>query len=192
MPTFPDFSPASSELARVIRGRRTVNDFQPSQPPLATVLQGIELARWAPNHKLTEPWRFSILGPETAHAVVMLNTRLVEDEKGPAAAAKKYERWSSIPGWIAISSLRSEDPMRDEENYAAVCCAIQNFSLYLWSAGIGVKWSTGPVTRHPQLYELLSIDATVQRIVGLLWYGYPAKLPAMTRQEVAEVTRILP
>jgi nitroreductase len=192
MPTFPEFSFADSELARVIRGRRTVNDFKPAQPPLATILQAIELARWAPNHKLTEPWRFHLLGPQSAHEIVMLNTRLVEQEKGPEAARKKYERWSAIPGWIAVGCLRSDDPIRDEENYAAVCCAIQNVSLYLWSVGIGVKWSTGPVTRHPEFYELLGIDPNVQRSVGLLWYGYPAKLPQMSRQDVSEITRILP
>ena len=216
----PQITPATSEIARNIRSRRTINSFQETPPPLSTVLQAIELARWAPNHKLTEPWRFHILGPETAHAVVTLNTRLVEEEPAPGglfqiadpladesraiartprpeeqgseAAKVKYKKWSAIPGWLAVSYLRSDDPVRDLENYAAVCCAIQNLSLFLWSENIGVKWSTGPVTRHEKLYEILHVDPHVQRIVGLFWYGYPARTPEMKRKDMAEIAAILP
>ena len=63
------------------------------------------------------------------------------------------------------------------ENYAAVCCAIQNLMLVLWEAGVGTKWSTGIITRDDRFYDVLEIDRKQQEIVGLIPYGYPKKIP---------------
>lgn len=187
-----DFSPSETDVAGLIRSRRTINDFRPEAPPREAILQAIELARWAPNHKLTEPWRFHLLGPHTVNAVLELNGRIVTEEKGAEAARKKLAKWSQVPGWMAVSYQTSSDPLRDQENYAAVCCAVQNLTVFLWSQGIGVKWSTGEITRHIDLYELLRIDSGAERIVGLLWYGYPASVPDMHRRPVSEITIVHP
>ena len=79
------FTVSESPLAELIRGRRTINLFQPEPPPLATLLQAIELARWAPNHKHTEPWTFHLIGPQTAEKIVDLNAQLVAQAKGSPA-----------------------------------------------------------------------------------------------------------
>ncbi|QDU37923.1 Putative NAD(P)H nitroreductase YdjA [Maioricimonas rarisocia] len=186
------FTESGSPLAELIRGRRTINLFQPETPPLETVLQAIELARWAPNHKHTEPWRFHLIGPQTAGKIVDLNARLVTEAKGTEAGEAKRARWSAVPGWLAVTCVRSEEELRDEEDYAACCCAIQNLSLHLWEEGIGVKWSTGAVTRDPAFYELLDLDPRERRVVGLLWYGYPASVPEQRRRPVEEIVVELP
>ena len=64
--------------------------------------------------------------------------------------------------------------------------------LALWSKGIGTKWSTGDVTREPGFFELLGIDSKQERIVGLIWYGYPAVIPQQTRQPVSTFLKRLP
>ncbi|WP_437205014.1 nitroreductase family protein [Planctomicrobium sp. SH664] len=184
-----EFSPSGTDLAQLMRTRRTINDFKPDVPPRELVLQAIEVARWAPNHKMTEPWRFHLLGPETAHTVVELNTTLIAEKSGIEVAVKKRDRWAHVPGWLAVSVLRAADPVRETENYAAVSCAIQNLSLFLWSQGIGSKWSTGPVTRHPDFYRLLGIDPAQEQVAGLIWYGYPSFIPEMRRQSVSEITK---
>ena len=185
-----EFTPDAGELAELIRTRRTINDFKPDElPPREIILQAIEVARWAPNHKMTEPWRFHLLGPETAHTLVELNTALIAEKSGVEVAIKKRDRWAHVPGWLAVSYVRATDPLRDRENYAAVSCALQNLMLFLWSKGIGSKWSTGPVTRHPELPRLLGINSAEEEVVGLIWYGYPAMIPQMRRQDVTQITR---
>src|SRR5690554_1523127 len=90
-------------IAEIIRGRRSISRFRPEAPPRETVLEALELALWAPNHHLTEPWHFYLLGPDTKQAIVDLNTRLVQERQGEAAARAKRERWSAIPGWLLLT-----------------------------------------------------------------------------------------
>ncbi len=179
-------------VSHVLRSRRTIGAFRNDPVDPAIVLQAIELACWAPNHRKTEPWRFSLIGPETQQRIVDLNGDLVAAKKGPEAAAAKRKQWAAVPGWLAITCLRSDDPLLMEEDYAACCCAVQNLQLFLWSRGIGAKWSTGDATRHAEFYRLLQIDPILERTVGLIWYGVPDVVPDQTRRPVAEVIRRLP
>lgn len=179
-------------LASTMRGRRTIGAFQPAIPPRETVLEAIELASWAPNHKKTEPWHVVWLGPETVRQVIAVNTQILTRSKGDAEAESKAKKWAQIPGWLVITCDLSDDAFRREEDYAACCCAIQNLQLALWSAGIGSKWSTGDVTRHNDFYQLIGLDPTRQRVVGMVWYGYPAITPEQTRKPVHTFLRELP
>jgi nitroreductase len=139
--------------AALLRSRRTIHLFASEPPPRELLLEAIDLARWAPNHRLTEPWRFYLLGSETAEAVARLNADLVAEKRGEEAGRKKLERWQSMPGWFVVTSRCAEDPITTQENYAACCCAVQNLMLYLWSEGVGVKWGTGAVTRDPRFFD---------------------------------------
>lgn len=179
-------------VAELLRGRRTIHSFKPDLPPREVVIKGIELARWAPNHGLTEPWHFYLLGRETAMEIVRLNSKLLAERKGPEAGEEKFRRWSAIPGWMVVTCDKSEDSIKAREDYAATCCAIHNFSLYLWSCGIGVKWSTGPVTRDEGFYDLIWADPNNESVVGLLWYGYAAETPSTPRKPLGDVLVELP
>lgn len=180
-------------MADVIRTRRTIHLFeQDPVPPREEILAAIDLARWAPNHHLTEPWQFYLLGRETAEAIARLNAGQVTEERGEAAGRAKLERWLGIPGWLIVTCRRSSDALREREDYAACCCAIQNFQLYLWSRGIGVKWTTGAVTRTDPFYEVVGIDPSVERLVAMLWYGYPADVPRPPRKPVKEILELRP
>lgn len=183
---------ADSDVARLIRSRRTIHEFEPQAPPQSKVLEAIDLARWAPNHHATEPWRFYLLGSETIAAIVELNAQIVERKSGPEAAWAKHARWSAIPGWLVVTCERSDDATRSREDYAACCCAIQNLQLYLWSEGIGVKWTTGAVTRDPAFYDILWIDPECETLVGMLWYGYAREVPMVARKSVPEILVTLP
>lgn len=184
----------SAELgvATVIRQRRTIHLFRTDVPPRELVLEAIDLARWAPNHRVTEPWRFHLLGPETAAQIVDLNAQLVAAKSGAEAGTKKRQQWSEVPGWMIVTSSRSSDSMLETEDYAATCCAIQNLTLFLWSRGVGVKWTTGNVTRHSEFFRILNINPDERRVVGMLWYGYPAEIPDQTRKPVTEIVCELP
>lgn len=179
-------------IARTIRERRTINRFLPERPPHRVVLDALDLGRWAPNHHLTEPWHFYLLGPETRAAIIELNTAMITDRKGEAAAREKRARWEAMPGWLLVTCDRSADPLREREDYAACCCAIQNISLYLWSRGIGMKWSTGAITRDPAFYDVAWIDPELETVVGLFWYGYPDEKPDAHRNALTESLVELP
>lgn len=179
-------------IAELIRSRRTIHEFKEDPPPRDIVLRGLELACWAPNHLLTEPWHFYWLGPETASSIAKLNADLTTRKKGPAAGQIKLDRWQRIPGWLVVTCENSDDPLRAKEDYSACCCAIQNFSLYLWSEGIGVKWTTGDVIREPDFYDLIWVDPTLETVVGLFWYGYPALTPQTPRKPLSQVLVELP
>ncbi len=181
-----------STIAQIIRSRRTIGAFRTQHPARETVLQAIELARWAPNHKKTEPWRVIWAGPQTIKSIIDINSRILTASKGAAEADSKARKWAQIPGWLVITCELASDPFRREEDYAACCCAIQNLQLALWSAGIGTKWSTGDVTRHPDFLSLLGIDTSCQRTVGMVWYGYPEIVPDQSRRPVEQYLREMP
>ena len=151
-------------LIELVRSRRTIHIFKPEPPPEHLILDAIESARWAPNHRVTEPWHFYIMGPETSAKIAELNSELVFAEKGERAAELKLQRWLGMPAWLVVTCNRSGDEIRQREDYAACCCAVQNLFLHLWSEGIGAKWGTGPVTRHTRFYDLICADPDVEMV----------------------------
>ncbi len=192
IPDLANLMTAAQPAAALIEGRRTIHDFLPQAVPQELLSRAIEVARWAPNHYLSEPWHFYVVGPKTACAIADLNADLVTADRGAAAGASKRARWRAIPGWLAVTCDRSEDPTRQQEDYAACCCAVQNLSLYLWQAGVGVKWTTGAVTRSPEFYDLIWVDPARESLVGLIWYGYPAEIPQTARKALDQIVVALP
>jgi nitroreductase len=180
------------QFDHILRTRRTIGAFRPECPPREHLLSAIELAVWAPNHKKTEPWRFTLLGPVSVRAVIDLNAELVAVKKGPEEAEKKRKQWSAVPGWLLVTCRKCDEAFQHEEDYAACCCAVQNLMLSLWSRGIGTKWSTGNVTQHPRFAEICRFDFQQERVVGLIWYGYPLSVPEQTRRPVRDFLREVP
>lgn len=180
------------DIESIITSRRTIHNFKAEPVPVDVLVTGLQAACWAPNHHTNEPWHFYLPGPQTKEAICQLNAELAVASKGEKAGQKKLERWRSMPGWLVVTSERSPDPVRDQENYAACCCVVQNLFLYLWNQGIGMKWSTGEVTRDPRFFELLDADPGHEQIVGLFWYGYPDEVPRMSRRPATESLTELP
>jgi len=180
------------EFARVLRGRRTIDQYLQTKVPDELVREAIEVATWAPNHYVTEPWRFILPGRQTVARIVDLNTRIVAENKSAELAEHKRKAWSEKPGWMIVTCRRDADALREQEDYAACCAAIHNFTLYLWKAGVGSKWTTGPVTRDPRLFDIIEADVDTEFVVGLLWYGYPKITPQQTRKPVDDVLTELP
>lgn len=178
-------------IAELIRGRRTINLFEPEPVGNGVLIDAIEVARWAPNHRLTEPWRFYLIGPETAATVAQCWAGFEAELKGEAAGAARLKRLSAIPGHFVVTSARHQDEVIELENYAASCCAVQNLVLYLWQRGIGVKWTSGAIIRESRLYESLGIDEQSERIVGYFWYGRPKLVTEQKRRGVDEIAVVM-
>ena len=182
----PQFA-SQDDFAALLRGRRSIDLFEPEPVGTAPLLDAIEVARWAPNHRLTEPWRFYLIGSATKAAIIDLAAELDSAAKGERAGEARRARLAAIPGFFVLTSRRSDDSLLEREDYAACCCAVQNSMLYLWQRGIGVKWTTGGVTRHPRFYDIIGIDATKEVVVGFFWYGVPKVVPTQRRKPVAEI-----
>jgi nitroreductase len=175
-------------IAERIRSRRTTKLFLKQEVDPKLVHEAIEVARWAPNHHLTEPWHFYMLGPNKVEACISLIGDLIrETKRDEELAAFKEQSARSMPGWLLVTCTRSEDELLQQEDYASVCCAIQNLTLYLSEAGIAAKWTTGLITRDQRLFDIMGIDFEEEFVVGLFWYGYPKTLPTQTRKDVEEI-----
>jgi nitroreductase len=175
------------EFAEVLQGRRTIELFLQTPIPERLIDDAIEAAIWAPNHHVTEPWHFYRLGSAAREACLDLCRDIVTRKVNEKAGDFKRQSWSEKPGWLVVTCQRSDDALREREDYAACCAAIQNFMLFLWKAGVGCKWTTGAITRDERFYEIVGIDAGTQTVVGLIWYGYPKLTPTQSRKPLAEV-----
>jgi nitroreductase len=180
------------EFAEVLHGRRTVDQFLQTPIPDALVREAIEAATWAPNHYVSEPWRFILPGKETVGRIIDLSAEMVTANKGPALGAHKRRTWSEKPGWLIVTCPHCEDGLREREDYAACCAAVQNFMLYMWKAGVGSKWTTGPITRDPRFFEIIGVNPEAAFVVGMLWFGYPKVTPTQSRTDVSDVMTELP
>ena len=174
-------------LAERIRSRRTTNMFLKQKVSKELVLEAIELARWAPNHHLTEPWHFYLLGDEMKAVTVELTRTIVTERKNAELGDHKAKIAAAVPGWLLVTCKKSDDEIEEREDYASCCCAVQNLLLYLSEAGVASKWNTGPISRDQRFFNLLGIDSEKEFVVGMIWYGYPKILPTQSRKDVSEI-----
>lgn len=180
------------EFAEVLRGRRTVDQYLQTQVPGKLVREGIEVATWAPNHYVSEPWRFILPGKETVRRIVDLCAEIVASDKGSELGEHKRKAWGEKPGWLIVTCPFSDDALREKEDYAACCAAVQNFMLYLWKAGVGSKWTTGPITRDKRFFDIIDVDEEKFFVVAMLWFGYPKVTPTQSRVPLDDVISDLP
>src|SRR3712207_512936 len=146
------------DLEEAVRTRRTHKVYATDPVDRETLEQLLELARWAPNHHLTNPWRFRVLGPEAL-------ARLKE-AAGPEAAAKL----DRAPTLVAASVVRDADPVVDEENFAAAACAVYIVLLAAHARGLGGYWRTPGVLRPAAGCAACGI-ADGERVLGLIHLG---------------------
>ena len=180
------------EIEELIKGRRTINLYLQTPVPERLVREAIEVATWAPNHHVTEPWRFYLLGDETVARCLDLCRDIVTAKKGVEAGDFKRRNWAEKPGWLVVTCRRSDDELLQQEDYGACCAAIQNFMLYLWKAGVGSKWTTGDITRDARFAEIVGFDPAEESVTGLLWFGYPKLTPTQSRRPLDDVLTELP
>jgi nitroreductase len=148
------------DIEDAIRTRRTHKAFGPEPVPRNLLEELLDLARWAPNHHLTNPWRLRVVGP--------LALARLKDVAGPTAAAK-LER---APTLVVASAVRSEDPVQDQEDLCATACAVYAVLLGAHGRGLAGYWRTPEVLRTPEGLEAVGITAE-ERFVALIHLGWP-------------------
>jgi nitroreductase len=148
------------DLPDLIRSRRTHKAYAPGPVDRATLDELFELARWAPNHNLTNPWRFRVLGPDALDRL--------KGAAGPESAAK-LER---APTLVAASVVQNGDPIADAEDRDAAACACYIVLLAAHDRGLGGYWRTPEVLRTAEGRAAVDVPAG-ERVLGLIHLGPP-------------------
>src|SRR6185437_7365773 len=117
-----------------VRSRRTHKVFGREPVPRSTLDELFELARWAPNHHLTQPWRFRVVGPQALAAL-----KAATDDGGV-----KLQR---APTLIVASVVRQSDPVADQEDLCAAACACFIVLTAAHVRGLAGYWRTPAVLR---------------------------------------------
>ena len=184
-------------VSDAIQNRRSIKRFtnRPvSRDDIETVLAAAALA---PNHRLTQPWRFYVLGQEARYAYGhALGDRKARKLTDPDAANALREAVAAehraLPCMIAVAVVAHDDPEVREEDYAAVMMGVQNLALAAVELGLGTHIKTGAVMNTAAARAAVGVPED-QRIVAVVNLGEPAEVPSgKPRRLASEQTTWVP
>ena len=168
------------DVEDAIRTRRTLKAFGREPVARETVEELLELARWAPNHHVTEPWRFRVLGPRSLERL--------KAAAGPEAAGKL----DRAPTLIVSSAVLSGDAQCDEEDLHATAVATYIVLLAAHARGLAGYWRTPAVLRTAAGRAAVGLGDD-ERFVGLIHLGPPRQgREPPPRRAVGDVASWLP
>jgi len=164
-----------------IRQRRSVKRFTDRLVTREEIERLLDAAVLAPNHRLTTPWRFYVLGPEARYAYgLALGDRKARKLDDPEKARTLRETIAAehraLPAMIAVAVVPNENPEVAEEDYAAAMMAVQNIALAAVELGLGTHLKTGTVMNDPTARAAMGV-ADGQRVVATVNVGEPAEAP---------------
>ena len=166
-------------LAELAAARRTHKEFGGEPIDRETLLELLGVARFAPNHHLTQPWRFRVLGAAT---LARLKECAGESE------AKKLDR---APTLVVASAAQTGELVQDEEDVCATASAIMLVLLAATEAGVASYWRTPAILRTARGRDAVGIEAG-ERVLGLLHFGRPVRQPSQReRNDATQYVRLL-
>lgn len=179
-----------------IHRRISVRRFRSDPVPRETIATLLDCAVRAPNHKLTEPWRFAVLtGAARGRLAELRATHRLKRYADPgsdearAGADKMRRETAETPAFIIVMCTLNADELTREEDYAAAMMATANLMIAAESLGLGTYLKTGGIMRDPGVGALAGLQEG-QRVVAIVSLGYPAEESAPHRRRpAAELTR---
>lgn len=181
------------EVTQAIQSRRSVGRVKQDPVPRELVEKVLESAVHAPNHKITEPWRFHVFTGkgrgELARARaelarILAETEGEEEELAAGRISRERKKAFRAPVVIAVISRGGRDEVETLENYAACAAAVQNMQLTAHALGLATIWRTGLQAYHPYMREFFGLEAG-DKIVAYLYLGYPDMEERPRRREPA-------
>jgi len=162
----------------LMQNRRSVfvSQFAKGKPiPDEVVMQLLENANWAPTHKKTEPWRFTVFTGEGLKKLAEFQAALYKKTRGEKFKQPVYEKLLATPllcsHIISIGMKRSMDNSLPEmEEIAAVACAVQNLYLSTAAYGLGGYWTTGGITFDEEAKEFFGLGKE-DKLLGFFYLG---------------------
>ena len=166
------------EVNSLISNRRSVfpKQYKPGKTiPDAIVSQILENANWAPTHKLTEPWRFTVFTGNGLKTFAGLQASVYKNSAGTGYKEENYQKLLTTPllasHIISIGMKRhAEKNIPEIEEIAAVACAVQNMYLTAAAYNIGCYWTTGGVTNNEAAKPFFNLD-TADKLMGFFYVG---------------------
>jgi nitroreductase len=176
-------------VSDAIRARRSIKRFT-DRPVTRDEIEAIlDAATLAPNHRLTQPWRFYVLGPEARHAYgLALGERKAKKIEDAVAARSLRDSVAAehraLPCMIAVAVVNNDNPEIREEDFAAAMMAVQNLALAALARGLGTHIKTGAVMSDPAARAAARV-ADNERIIAIVNLGEPADVPPPKKREAA-------
>ncbi|WP_411842559.1 nitroreductase [Salinicoccus sp. HZC-1] len=167
-------------VSEAIRERRSLGKLKDTPVDKEKIEQMLESAVWAPNHHLTEPWKFFVLSGAgrnpLSRALKEAARGRVEDPESEAGQ-KRIEKISSkpfaAPTVIVVTLSPSDSPKAIYiEDVCAVAAATQNMLLTAHTLGLGAIWRSGPIHNTPEVKALFDLRED-EEILGLVFVGEP-------------------
>ena len=185
----------TQEVIDTIKNRRNTKEFTDFEVQDEDIKMLLDAAVWAPNHRNTEPWRFVVVRKNAeiksriAEGLVnlqgqMSGTKLPEEHK-----QRICDGVITSPTLIFVFSLIGDTDETTEENYGAVCCAIQNIHIVAESMGLSVGWSASRMSKISNLAAIFGTYKEELKIAGVLTVGYAEPMPNKTRINYRELTK---
>ena len=149
--------------------------------PRALIERILQSAVHAPNHRLTEPWRFHVFVGKGRGELARVRAEIArlqaeaegEDEEMAAGRiSRERKKAFRAPVVIAVICEAGRDEVETLENYAACAAAVQNMLLTAHALGLGVMWRTGSVAYHDHMRKFLGLKEG-DTVVAHLYIGYP-------------------
>jgi nitroreductase len=169
------------DVIRAIESRQSIGRMKQDPVPKELIERILESAVHAPNHRITEPWRFHVFTGkgrgELARAratIARLQADAEAEDEELAAGRISRERKKAFraPVVIAVICKAGRDEVETLENYAACAAAVQNMQLTAHALGLGAMWRTGSSAYHEHMREFFSLKEG-DTIVAHLYVGYP-------------------
>lgn len=181
-----------AEMLDLIRTRRSIGKMTGQMPPKAAIEQVLEAATWAPNHHVTEPWRFAVVAGEARKelgavmAQSKIDRRLAEGKTSPEGEFEALQRKAlRSPVIIAVAADSGERTGHAEhEDKLATAAAIQNMLLAAHALGLAAMWRTGDAAFDPAVRAHLGFSDRAS-IIGFVYLGYPAMEGNRSRHTLA-------
>jgi nitroreductase len=169
------------DLWSAIKQRRSIAVVKPDMPPREWIEQMLEAATWAPNHHLTEPWRFFVLTGDArkrlGEAMAAITAAKLADPDTEESRKKiEKQRLNPLraPVLIAVAVSPSDRANIEQlEEVESVACGVQNMLLTAHSLGLGAIWRTGKIIYEPELRSFFGLQER-EKLLGIVYVGYPA------------------
>ena len=141
-------------LTDTIQNRRSIKRFTERPVSREQIERLLAAATQGPNHRLTQPWRFYVLGPEARHAYgLALGARKAKKIEDSAQAQAMRDTVAAehraLPLMIVVAVVVTDNAEIAEEDYAAVMMGIENLALTAVDLGLGTAMKTGAVMSDP-------------------------------------------
>ena len=173
-----------------IRSRRSVGKVGPERPPRETIERVLEAATWAPNHHLTQPWRFVVLAGEARRRLGETIARATLGEPTTEEERAAFERAAAKPLRAPVVIAVAVEPagsgkIPEIEEVAAGAAAVQNLLLAAHALGLAAIWRTGGGCYQAAVKEHLGFGPA-SHLIGLVYLGYPVADPPVRERIPAD------